>query len=134
MKTAKITKVHGSKEWAGDKGTIYYCNVTLDNGDEINIGKKSVLKEGDEVTYELTGSDDGHQRFKKAKAVQPENKQGGFKGQPKDQDAILYQTCLKITSELHAGKAMQLPTPEQVSEYAIKLALLSKANIEKLKS
>lgn len=132
MKTAKVTTVHGSKEWTGDKGTVYYCNLALDNGDEINIGKKSVAKVGDEITYELTGTDDGQQRFKKAKAVQPPNAGGGFKGQPKDLDAILYQTCLKGAIEIH-GKAMNIPDPTTISTYAMALARLAKTNIELLK-
>lgn len=135
MKTAKATTVHGTKEWTGDKGTFYYCNVTLDNGDEINIGKKAPIKEGDELTYELTGGDDGQQRFKKAKAVQPQQQGGGggFKGQPKDQDAILYQTCLKCATEIHAGKSMQMPTAEELSAYAFRLAGIAKVNIVLLK-
>lgn len=95
MKTSKIKTVHSAKEYAGKNGVTIYHNLTMENGDEINIGKKKTCVVGDELTYELTGDDDGQQRFKKAKSVQPENNfKAGYKSEPKDQGIITYLSCL----------------------------------------
>lgn len=87
---------------------------------------------GTEVEYEVKKENEYGKQGTVGKPKDQQQGGGGFKGQPKDQDAILYQTCLKITAEVHGGNAM-IPTPEQVSEYAMKLAKLAKANIELLK-
>ena len=68
MKTAKITKVVGKKDFTNSYGTTIYHQLQMDNGDKIEIGKKKELKEGWELTYEVT--DDGFE-YHKAKSVQP---------------------------------------------------------------
>jgi hypothetical protein len=68
MKTAKITKVVGKKDFTNSFGTTIYHQLVMDNGDKIEIGKKKELKEGWELTYEIT--DDGFE-YHKAKSVQP---------------------------------------------------------------
>lgn len=135
MKTSKIKEVHSCKPFTGQNGTTYYHNLTMENGDEINIGKKKEQSVGEELTYELTGGDDGQQRFKKAKSVNPQQQQtGGGKFQGADQDAILFQVALKGTCDLMAKAALGgVPNEEDVANYALKLAQLSKANIQKLK-
>ncbi len=131
MKTSKIKTIHSCKEFASQTGTIYYHCLTMDNADEINIGKKKQQAVGDELTYELVGGDDGQQRFKKAKTAQKDNFKGGFV--PKDQDAILYQTCLKIAGEFLISNPTNF-TPEAVNEEAFRMAQIAKKNIELLKS
>jgi len=81
MTTSKIKEINHIKPWNGDKGTIYYHNLVMENGDKINIGKAKEQQIGWELTYEITG--DTQQEFRKAKAVQPE---GGF-----DQQKGTYQ-------------------------------------------
>jgi len=109
MKTAKVTTVHGVKPFNGQNGTTYYCNLTLDNGDEINIGKKKAVVVGDELTYELTGGDEGQQRFKKAKSVNPQFN-GGSQSQsaPKQETnwrakdlAIIHQNALSQANSFY---------------------------------
>jgi hypothetical protein len=68
MKTAKITKVVSKKDFTNSYGTTIYHQLQMDNGDKIEIGKKKELKEGWELTYEIT--DDGFE-YHKAKSVQP---------------------------------------------------------------
>ena len=133
MKTSKVKQVHECKKWNGGKGDVYYCNVTLENSDEINIGKKSELKIGDEITYELTGGDDAQQLFKKAKAVQPEKTTTGFI--PKNEDAILYQTCLKISCDIfvQTKSITDENDPAIINDFAMALALRAKSDIKKLK-
>jgi len=79
MKTGKIEKSEFSKEWKGDKGTIYYHNVQFE-GDRVvwNIGAKdknpAFLAEGSTLTYEVKD-----EAKKSIKRVQPEGG-GGFGG------------------------------------------------------
>ena len=40
MKTAKITASSFVREWTGANGTIYYHDITLDNGDTGSVGTK----------------------------------------------------------------------------------------------
>lgn len=91
---------------------------------------------GTEVEYEVKKDDPTY--GKQGTVGKPKDQQqgsggGGFKAQPKDQDAILYQTCLKCATELHAAKAMQMPTAEELSAYAFRLAGIAKVNIVLLK-
>lgn len=79
MKTSKIKTIHGEpKPFTNNYGTTYYHNLEMENGDKINIGKKSQCQVGWELTYELTGEDDGQQEFKKAKSAKKE--EGSYKG------------------------------------------------------
>lgn len=73
IRTSKIKSIDSIKTWESSKGTIYYHNLELENGDKINIGKKSECKIGWEITYSLTGKDDGQQEFKSAKSELRDN-------------------------------------------------------------
>jgi hypothetical protein len=140
MTTSKIQTVHQCKPFNGQNGTTYYHNLTMENGDEINIGKKKEMNVGEELTYELTGGDDGQQRFKKAKSVQPENKSfsGGGKSFVDNSNAILYQTCLKAVSENYAARTgstlieLKIEEIDRIATLALHLAKLSKENIKLL--
>lgn len=71
MKTSKVSEVNEVKEWGdGDRKTFYH-NLTMDNGDKINIGKKTQLTVGAELNYEITDTSGQHE-FSKAKSVNPE--------------------------------------------------------------
>jgi len=76
MKTAKITKVVGKKDFTNSYGTTIYHQLQMDNGDKIEIGKKKELKEGWELTYEITDEGFEYMKAKTAKADQP------FQAQP----------------------------------------------------
>lgn len=72
--TSKIQEIKSVKPHNGAHGTIFYHHLVMDNGDKIDIGKKSECKIGWELTYEIIG-DPSQQEFTKAKAAQ---KEGGF--------------------------------------------------------
>ena len=74
VKTSKITRVNKVNPWQGQNGTTFYCQVELENGDKIEIGKKKEQQVGWSITYEII---DTQQEYNKAKPVQPEN---GFSG------------------------------------------------------
>lgn len=82
MKTSKITEVVETKNWDGPNGTIIYHQLKMENGDKIEIGKKTNLNVGDEIHYEIK---DTSQEYNKSKSVNPEWKDkpiggGSFKG------------------------------------------------------
>jgi len=57
MKTAKITACTFIREWTGATGTIYYHDITLDNGDSGSVGTKeknsAKIAVGEVVTYNI---------------------------------------------------------------------------------
>lgn len=113
MKTAKIKEVVSTKPFTNSFGTTHYHCLVMDNGDEINIGKKDIQKVGWELTYELTGGDDGQQKFKKAKSVKKEEgapNQTTTHSTPTATDpavwrkkdiAIIYQNALTQANQYH---------------------------------
>lgn len=54
MKTATISKINGITEWKWEHGIVYYFKLEMDNGERIELGKKSndAFKVWDEVKYE----------------------------------------------------------------------------------
>lgn len=66
IKTSKVKSVDYVKEYNSQHGTVQYHNLTMDNGDKINIGKKTILKNGDEITYKIVG-DVGQHDYVKSK-------------------------------------------------------------------
>lgn len=92
-KTSKIKEVNEVKEWGEGERLTYYHNLTLENGDKINIGFKDKKSVGTELPYEMV-EEVGQHEFTKAKTPQKEfTAKGGYI--PPDQDAILYQVILK---------------------------------------
>jgi len=118
IKTAKVTEINGEpKPFTNSYGTTYYHNLVMDNGDRINIGKKSQVQVGWELTYELTGEDDGQQEYLKAKSAKRE---GDFKpstgSNDNRQQSIVRQTCLKAASEFHAQSTVSAEEVIQTAE------------------
>ncbi len=78
MKTSKIVKVTGSKQWKD----IFYTSVELENGDKGSIGSKSEgkYKVGDEIKYEITTRESNGNTYYDIKIVKdkPEFQKGGF--------------------------------------------------------
>lgn len=108
MKTSKIKKVVTVKPHTNSHGTTFYHNLEMENGDKINIGKKSNQQEGWELTYEIV--EEGQQEFNKAKAVRPDGpppaaprttKSTHFKADPLKQASIEKQVALKEAINFH---------------------------------
>lgn len=115
MKTSKVKKVAGEpKAHTNSYGTTFYHNLEMDNGDKINIGKKHLLTEGAELTYEII--EHGQQEYNKAKNVNPNytgptnggnNKpsNGGntkqFKADPERAKSIELQSMAKLALDFH---------------------------------
>jgi hypothetical protein len=77
-KTAVIEDVIDVREWTGDRGTVYYHDILMDNGDRGSIGKKTkgALKVGDSLTYVLEENDRGN----KIKEFKENGFSGSFNG------------------------------------------------------
>jgi hypothetical protein len=82
-KKAKITRTTFKQEWKGDKGSVFYHDIELDNGDKGSIGAKeqmpAKLNPGQELTYTIEAGQHGN----KIKAVAPAGGSGGFGGSRK---------------------------------------------------
>lgn len=133
MTTSKVKRIEEIKEWAGQKGTVYYHNLEMENGDKINIGKQKQLSVGDELTYEIT--EHGQQEYQKAKSVNPNN---GFKGRQVDEDAILFQVSLKEATNIIGfdgwGNKTELSEKmDYLTDMALAIAIRSKERIATLK-
>lgn len=54
IKTSKIKEVVSTKDYKNNYGVTIYHKLVMENGDKIEIGKKSIQKVGWELTYEIT--------------------------------------------------------------------------------
>jgi hypothetical protein len=98
MKTSKIKSVDEVKTWGDGQRKTYYHNLTMENGDKINIGKKKEQQVGWELTYEIT---DTSQEWNKAKAVNP-NQATTTPLSGKNNDQIGRLACIKASAEFYA--------------------------------
>ena len=104
--TSKIKEVVRTKDYTGAHGTIIYHDLVMENGDKIQLGKKTSQKVGYELSYEII--DEGHE-YNKAKAIKPEEVNGGqATSQPSKsgldvQRAIIAQNALTNSVNYHSS-------------------------------
>lgn len=104
--TSKIKEVVRTKDYTGAHGTIIYHDLVMENGDKIQLGKKTSQKVGYELYYEII--DEGHE-YNKAKAIKPEEVNGGqATSQPSKsgldvQRAIIAQNALTNSVNYHSS-------------------------------
>ena len=104
--TSKIKEVVRTKNYTGEHGTIIYHDLVMENGDKIQLGKKTLQKVGYELYYEII--DEGHE-YNKAKAIKPEEVNGGqATSQPSKsgldvQRAIIAQNALTNSVNYHSS-------------------------------
>lgn len=105
--TSKIKEVVRTKDYTGAHGTIIYHDLIMENGDKIQLGKKTSQKVGYELSYEIT--DEGHE-YNKAKSIKPEEVNGGQPqtNQPSKsgldvQRAIIAQNALTNSVNYHSS-------------------------------
>lgn len=110
MKTATVTEVKGCREWKGERGTIWFHDIVLDNGDKGSIGKKNqnAVREGDSLNYTIDGD--------RIKEVQQfgNGGGGGFRGgtpASKSAMALAYAKDL-IVAQIAAGKTGEAKTSD----------------------
>lgn len=112
IRTSKIKSVDEVSSPYGQYQTLYH-NLTMENGDKINIGKKKQQQAGWELIYTIEGDPTQH-TYVKAKSVkkedapqqgvgqqnQPNNQQ--FKQDPDKARSIEMQVCLKEAVQHHS--------------------------------
>jgi len=79
-KTSKIKEVVSAKEWNGANGfSSIYHDLIMENGDKINLGKKTMQEVGTELSYKII--EGGQQEYQKSKPWNPDydNKFAGSK-------------------------------------------------------
>ena len=137
MKTAKITACTYVREWTGANGTIYYHDLTLDNGDTGNVGTKEKnsgkIAVGQTITYNLEPREfNGKTTYNiKLQAPAPAFNRGGGSGysNPNNQHEIRKSVALNNAVQFH--KDQKGATPGAVLDTAeIFLAWLEEAKIE----
>jgi hypothetical protein len=95
---------------------------------------ENAFKVGDEVQYKITGSNT-YGNYGSIKKLDTGYSGGGKpKGYSKDEDAILYQVCLKGVMDFYTknGSVTNF-TPENLNIQALAIAQIAKANITKIK-
>lgn len=102
--TAKIKEVVRTKDYTGNHGTTIYHDLIMDNGDKINIGKKTLQKVGWELSYEIVDEQSGE--FMKSKSIKPEEVNGQSNYTPSSsglnvQNLIVAQSCISSACVLH---------------------------------
>ena len=115
MKTSKINKVEMLPEWSNSHGTYYPHKIHLENNDVGIINKKSknAYSKGQELTYELNGTDNvGNNKIKE---IKPE-----FNGYKKSQGnnasfALSYAKDLAIAN-ISQGKEVTAKQVVKVAE------------------
>lgn len=101
MKTAKITACTFVREWTGATGTIYYHDITLDNGDSGSVGTKeknsSKIAVGETVTYNIEEKEFNGRKSYNIKLAAPAptfTKGGGGYSNPGNQQEIRKSVAL----------------------------------------
>ena len=101
MKTAKITACTFVREWTGATGTIYYHDITLDNGDSGSVGTKeknsSKIAVGETVTYNIEEKEFNGRKSYNIKLTAPAptfSKGGGGYSNPGNQQEIRKSVAL----------------------------------------
>lgn len=88
MTQSKIKYIHQIKEWKGEKWTVFYFSLEMENGDKWTIWKMKhdAFKVWDTLHYEIE-TKDGRNKFKEIK----ENKQKqGFWKRDYHKDAVWF--------------------------------------------
>ena len=101
MKTAKITACTFVREWTGATGTIYYHDITLDNGDSGSVGTKeknsAKISVGETVTYNIEEKEFNGRKSYNIKLTAPAptfTKGGGGYSNPGNQQEIRKSVAL----------------------------------------
>ncbi|MCR4335215.1 MAG: hypothetical protein NUV57_01615 [archaeon] len=149
---AKIKEIIGTPKVAGNYGILYH-NMIMENGDKINIGKKTLQKVGWELAYKI--SDPASiQEFQEAKGLSKEEAEAESGSTPTPakttqptthfqkadiQDDILYSVCLKMSSDFYlqinqAGIEDKYGfNPTNICSMALEIAIQAKKDILELK-
>lgn len=124
IKTSKITDITGTRKWEGDKGTVWYFDLVMENGDVGSIGKKSqdALKIGQELRYTSELGKNGRLNFREYRENNGFSGRGGFGGRSMSTQAmaLAYAKDL-VVAQIEAGKTGELKT-DKLADVAMAVA------------
>ena len=120
----KIIESKFIKEWTGDKGTVYYHDIKLDNGDHGQIGTKERLPDKIAVGQELTYTIEEGQYGSRIKAVQ-QSSGGGFRGRQQEPKIQMISFAMAYTKDLVVAGKVDLKNMSQYFDI-IYQAMISK--------
>ena len=119
MKTAKITACTFAREWAGTNGTVYYHDLTLDNGDSGSVGTKeknsSKIAVGETITYNLEAKEFNGRTTYNIKLAAPApasfSKGGGYTNPGNQQEirkSVALNNAVQFVKEQKGAKAQDV--------------------------
>lgn len=110
-KKARILECKFIKEWTGEKGTVFYHDLKLDNNDHGQIGTKDRMPDkiavGQELTYTIEETSYGN----KIKAVGQST--GGFKGKQQDPKTNMISFSMSYCKDLIVGGKLDIKDLEK---------------------
>jgi len=115
IKTSKITDITGTRKWEGERGTVYYFDLIMENGDVGSIGKKSAdaLKIGQELRYTAEPGKNGKLNFKEQREYMNGSYRGGFGGGRASLQAMALAYAKDIVvAQIEAGKTGDVKTSD----------------------
>jgi hypothetical protein len=139
-KTTRVKNVQPNGTWETNGTTYFKFEYELEDGTVLTASHQSAtnfFNIYEEVEYEITKTNQygnyGKVRKPQAGGATPGSGYASTQRTPATNDAILIQTCAKITADLyiHLGSA-GLPTPEEVATYSEELAKQLKKSLNNL--
>lgn len=125
-----VIEVESIKPWGEGQKKTFYHNLVMENGDKINIGKKTELAAGAELSYEIV--EVGQQEYCKAKTYNPDFNQNGGAPRPSNNQIATKQSstspnasfCLAYAKDVYVAHGGESPSNEikDVSGYITGLA------------
>lgn len=120
--TAKVKSIAEPKEWNWPNGIVYYLTMDMDNGDTVNIGKKSstAFSIGDEIKYEVISEERG---VKKIKEVKEEYKKNAGNYTPKNPRIEAITMCMSYAKDLVVSGKVEIKSIKDVAQSLLDWAI-----------
>jgi len=122
MSTYTIKSVKKGKTWPSDYGEMQSYALDLGVGEPVQLNKKVPVKQEPQVGEEVSGTLEEQERngrvYYKIK-LDPPQKQGGYKGQPRDDAAIKAQWA--VGQSVQIGMTNNSLTMPEIEARAIEL-------------
>ena len=114
MTTSKIKEIHSVKEYNGQNGMVYYFDITMENGDRGNIGKKKkdAYSVGMSIDYTLEKTEKGNKIKEEVKAFWWKM----WAGRDHKKDCVSF--AMSYAKDLVVGGKIQI---KDLSQYADKI-------------
>jgi len=131
MTTSKIKEIVKTNPFTNSYGTTIYHHLLMENGEKIDIGKKTEQKVGWELTYEIIG--DNQQEYRKAKASKPEDRPASTNQAIDNRQAsIVAQFCFREANLILINRGFSGQYNEDAVDEVGKVALLISHKVKEI--